>query len=113
VTSLSPGLWHTAKRRPIQAHDPATTVPTWRVEPIHDRVDEHPFVPVVLEQDHSEAFAKHHELQPSADPSPAPPLVVRSFIVLPAVPAREQDAADLGRRDLVYGSTTANLSVIA
>ncbi|MGH2528887.1 MAG: hypothetical protein ACRDH0_06095 [Actinomycetota bacterium] len=29
-----------------------------RVEPIHDRVDEHPFVPFVLEQDHSEAFAK-------------------------------------------------------
>jgi hypothetical protein len=29
-----------------------------RIEPIHDRVDEHPFVPVVVEQDYSDAFAK-------------------------------------------------------
>lgn len=43
-------LWHAATRRPIDAHDPATTVVTFRVEPIHDRVDEDPFVPLVLDR---------------------------------------------------------------
>jgi hypothetical protein len=62
----SPGLWHAAKRRPIEAHDPATTIVTLRIEPIHDRVDEHPFVPVVLEQDYSVALAKFKLLFPDA-----------------------------------------------
>ena len=38
-----------------KAHDPAIAL---RIEPIHDRVDEHPFVPVVVEYDYSDAFAK-------------------------------------------------------
>jgi hypothetical protein len=50
-----PGLCHVAKRRPVHAHDPAIAL---RIEPIHDRVDENPFVPVVVEQDYSDAFAK-------------------------------------------------------
>jgi hypothetical protein len=37
-----------------------------RIEPIHDRIDEHPFVPLVLEQDYSEAFAKFKLLFPDA-----------------------------------------------
>jgi hypothetical protein len=45
---LATGLWYAAKRRPIDAHDPTTTVVTFRIEPIHDRVDEHPFVLVVF-----------------------------------------------------------------
>ena len=44
---LASGLWYAAKRRPIDAYDPATIA--LRIEPIHDRVDEHPFVPLVLE----------------------------------------------------------------
>jgi hypothetical protein len=35
------------RRRPIDAYDPATIA--LLIEPIHDRVDEHPFVPFVLE----------------------------------------------------------------
>jgi hypothetical protein len=46
-TVLSPGLLHAAKRRPIDAYDPASIA--LRIEPIHDRVDENPFVPLVLE----------------------------------------------------------------
>jgi hypothetical protein len=48
-------LWHAAKRRPIDAHYRAIAL---RIEPIHGRVDEHPFVPVVVDQDYAEAFAK-------------------------------------------------------
>jgi hypothetical protein len=47
VILLPLGLWHGAKRRPIDAKDPATIV--LLIEPIHDRVDQHPFEPVVLE----------------------------------------------------------------
>jgi hypothetical protein len=38
----------------------------FRIEPIDDRVDEHPFVPVVVAQDHSDAFAKLKLLFPDA-----------------------------------------------
>jgi hypothetical protein len=55
--------WHAAKGQPIHAHDPATQ---FRIEPIDDRVDEHPFVPVVVAQDHSDAFAKLKLLFPDA-----------------------------------------------
>ena len=63
VTSLSSWLCLAAKRRPIHAHDPAIRL---RIEPIHDRVDEHPFVPVVVDQDHSDTFAKLKLLSPHA-----------------------------------------------
>lgn len=61
---MFPGLCHAAKRRPNHAHDPTTIAS--RIELIHDRVDEHPFVPVALEQDYSEAFAKFKLLFPDA-----------------------------------------------
>ena len=54
--SLLPArLWHAAKRRPIDAHNRAIAL---RIQPIHGRVDEHPIVPVVVDQDNPEAFAK-------------------------------------------------------
>jgi hypothetical protein len=63
VTLLSCGLWHAAKRRPIHAHDAAIAL---RIEPIHDRVNEHPFVPVVVAEDYFDAFAGFELLFPHA-----------------------------------------------
>jgi hypothetical protein len=41
------------------------------IEPIHHRVDEHPSVPLVLEQDDAESFAKLKLLFPDAFPARA------------------------------------------
>jgi hypothetical protein len=53
-----PGLRHAAKGRPIQAHDPATSVVTFGIEPVHGRIDEHPLVSVVFVQHHFRSLAK-------------------------------------------------------
>jgi hypothetical protein len=82
--------------RPVQAHDPATAL---RIEPIHDPLDEHPYVPVVVEHDYFETFAKLKLLFPDASHAAAetPEIYLRRITEIENCP-NVRAAVRIGRR---------------